>query len=352
MLRSSHNLCSAAMAHGTREGEKPHGIPGDIKAFTLIELLVSAAVLLVLILMVTSLVNNTRLVITGSRAHIEADTAARQVMDRIASDVLLMVKRRDVNYIFFKQAGNDAMFFFSGGPAYAGSTISSANLSRVNLIGYRVAVNNSVYHDTLGANMPVLERLGQALTWDGVNSGNSSNPGGMVYLTTGTGPTIASTWHELIGVAPYTSATNSAYQVLNSQVFRMEICFLLKSGTFALSGTSFSVNEAQYSNIPTAAPKTFVSSGYESDGNVYGIPPDLAGIVVAIAVMDDTTRKQITASQLVNVASKLGDSTGNGTQLPAEIWQNAVEGQGFAKSVGMSQAVASRIRIYQRIITL
>src|SRR5437879_1770459 len=89
--------------------------------FTLVEMLVSTAVLVLLILVVTQLVNSTALTATGSRKHTDADGQARMIFDRMANDFGRMVIRKDVDYLFTKQAGNDGMVFYSEAPAYFGT---------------------------------------------------------------------------------------------------------------------------------------------------------------------------------------------------------------------------------------
>ena len=56
-------------------------------AFTLVELLVAIAILILIMLAVSQLMNSTIAVTVGSFKHMDADTQARVVLDRIALDV-------------------------------------------------------------------------------------------------------------------------------------------------------------------------------------------------------------------------------------------------------------------------
>src|SRR5450432_275609 len=94
-------------------------------AFTLVEMLVSVAVLPLIIGIGTQLPNSATMTATASRKHMEADSQARLVFDRMALDFGRMLKRNDVDYIVkdsfntnTAMAGNNATFFYSEAPAY------------------------------------------------------------------------------------------------------------------------------------------------------------------------------------------------------------------------------------------
>jgi len=356
--------------------------------FTIVELLVSIAVLTIIVAFVAQLMNSATLTSTGSRKHMDADASARLIFDRMADDFAGMVKRPDVNYIFYKNGNgrttgsNDAMFFYSEAPAYSSGT---TNLSSAALLGYRINTGNTYY-----PGVPVLERLGQNLTWDQPNPGatpSDTAPGGMVFMTypagsstPATGSTLVTNWTTLIGSPPFTQQ-DPAYHVLSDQVFRMEICFLLNAGSFTVSAGTFKTTKAGFSNSPTAiynnslaivsgsASQPFVTSNYysgsngaDTPGNVYGMPPDLAGVVVTLALLDDSSRKT-GAGQLTAIGARLQDSlSGNTTpattvpsataQLPAQQWLSKITAAGFAATAGVSQSTVSQIRIYQRLFYL
>ena len=66
--------------------------------FTLVEMLVSIVLLALLILLVTQVVNTAAIVVRPATKHIDTDTQARTVFDRMAVDFAQMLKRTDIDY--------------------------------------------------------------------------------------------------------------------------------------------------------------------------------------------------------------------------------------------------------------
>ena len=111
---------------------------GRTGGFTLAELLVTIGVLVVLMLLFTQLFNSAATVTTLGHKQMDADSGARELLDRMAIDVMNMVKRSDVYYHLKAsttatdcpagecgtQPGNDEMAFYSNVPGYyaSGST--------------------------------------------------------------------------------------------------------------------------------------------------------------------------------------------------------------------------------------
>lgn len=287
-------------------------------AFTLVELLLAVAVLALLIILVAQLTNSAMLTTTESRKQMDAESQARTILDRIGSDLGKMVKRKDVDcYLKGWNAaatmeGNDTLFFFSETIGYFSGASLSAR-SPVTLVGYRInPATPSGY---------ALERLGQGLAWDGGNGADS-----MPFLTYAAGdgvPAPASTiegrWPGIVGAG----GTSPDYQAIGEQVFRFEYCYLLKDGTF--------------SNTPFIAPHTSVQGAQ-----------DILAIVVAIAILDNTSRK--IAPDLSLLSSKLPDSAP--PALMAETWRNIINDSHFATSVGLPQSAAGQVRVYQRFYYL
>src|SRR5207249_2617569 len=89
--------------------------------------------------------NSTASITTLGHKQMDADSQARQVLDRMAIDFAQMVKRSDVDYYVkssatsplrsVPQAGNDQIAFYSGVPGYYPTTGSQ---SPVSLVAYRV----------------------------------------------------------------------------------------------------------------------------------------------------------------------------------------------------------------------
>src|SRR5881227_3268251 len=136
--------------------------------FTLAELLVSTAVLGLLVLLATGLLNSVATITTLGHKQMDADSQARQLLDRMAIDFAQMVKRSDVDYYVkssaippptgvrnLLQAGNDTIAFYSTVPGYYPSTGSQ---SPVSLVAYRVNSQNK------------LERMGKGLVWNAVST--------------------------------------------------------------------------------------------------------------------------------------------------------------------------------------
>src|SRR6266513_5769795 len=71
---------------------------GCSRGFTLAELLVSVFVITLIILMVTQLMTSATAITRTGHKHIDTDTQARSVFDRMALDFAQMLKRTDVDY--------------------------------------------------------------------------------------------------------------------------------------------------------------------------------------------------------------------------------------------------------------
>ena len=263
-------------------------------AFSLIELLVATAVFALLLVLITMLFNNANALSTLSTKHLDADAQARLLLDRMAVDFSQMIKRRDVD-CFLKSASNqmiggsgkspnDQIAFFSEVPGYYPSTTAQ---SPVSLVAYRINASNS------------MERLGKGLLWNGASSGNP-----MVFLPL----TIAATWP-----AATDATADTDYEPMGSDIFRFEYFYLLKDGTLSITGAI----------------------------------SDVAGIGVAIAVIDPKSRVLVSDSQLEALAAQMEDFAA--TMKPGDLeknWQSAIE------SSTLPRAVIPSIHVYGRIFYL
>ena len=267
-------------------------------AFTLIELLISLAVTALIILMVAQLMTSTTAVARTGNKHIDTDTQARAVLDRMAIDFAKMLKRTDADYylkglVSYKghgkghgygqgkagkdQLGSDQIAFFSQVPGYYPSTASQSPLS---LVAYRV--NN----DSNSASYLQLERMGKGLLWNGVSSSNIP----IVFLPL----TIVATWPAATndfaqGQGPPSASQDSAYETIGPHVFRFEYFYLIKNGRLS------------------AAPWN-TDAGHTT---INGLT-DVQAIGVTIAVIDPAGRAIINAanpSSLFDLASDLTDFT-------------------------------------------
>jgi hypothetical protein len=305
-------------------------------AFTLIELLVSVAVLILLVILASQLLNSAAAITSLGHKRMDADSQARQLLDRMAIDFAQMIKRPDVDY-YLKSAetaapdcttcaaqtnGNDQIAFFA---ALAGYYPTPSFQSPISLIGYRInsSSGSSSYNK--------MERLSKGFIWNGVSS--SYKP--ILFLDSATAPTttISNQWP----VAVSSSATDAdcsntgCYEIAGSQLFRFEYYYLLKDGSF--------------SNRPwdTAAGHT----------NVGGMR-DVAAIIADIAVIDARSKVLLTNSQLATLNGVSGQppilidyAAG---MLPGQLgaaWQNALNGV-----TNLPRSALSGIRLYERYFYL
>ncbi len=272
---------------------------GERKAFTLLELLVSIAVLSLLVVMVTQLVNSTAVVTVFSTKNMDANEQARVLLDRLNTDFTRMVRRGDVDYLLkvkqtTPQAGNDLLAFFSEVPGY-----SNGSPSPVSLVAYRINTNLQ------------FERLGKGLLWNGASGAEAP----MVFLP----KTIALTWPAITNSA----ATDSNFETIGPQVFRFEYFYFLKNGV--CSATPWD---------PT------ISTG------INGLR-DVAAIAVVIAVIDPRSRNLITQDQLNTLAGQMEDFAEG--MKPGDLetqWQSKINAS------PLPRPVASSIRVYGRFFYL
>ena len=110
------------------------------------ELLVTMGVIVVLVILFTQLLNSAATTMTLGNKRMDADSQARQLLDRMAIDFDQMLKRSDVSYFVedsctelteAHETGNDQIAFFSAVPGYypSGSTSPRQARSRLSLIG-------------------------------------------------------------------------------------------------------------------------------------------------------------------------------------------------------------------------
>jgi type II secretion system protein J len=276
--------------------------------FTLVELLLAMAVLALLILFVTSLINSAATITTLDSKRMDADSQARQLLDRMAIDFTQMVKRSDVDYYLKSSAnpqtaGNDQLAFYSTVAGYCPATSTSAQRSPISLVSYRINSQNK------------LERMGKGLVWNG-----STTDTPMVFWAT-----IAATWPTAT-----TTASDPDYEEIGPQVFRFEYYYLLRNGT--VSDTPWDT-----------------SAGHTS---VTGMQ-DVAAIVADIAMIDPKSKVLLsdpqiatfTASSQANFLANYATGVAPG-QLLAQ-WQNKLDG-----ITSLPRPAVSGIRLYERYFYL
>ncbi len=356
------------------------------RAFTLAELLVSIAVITLVALLVTGLMNSASSLTVMGGKHISADTQARVVLDRMAVDFARMLKRTDVDYYLKTDcpscypghsyghsqghghrgdSSNDQITFFAQVPGYYPPTGAPSPIS---LVSYRVNSNVSG-NGSPGFNK--LQRMAVGLQWNGVSNGNyhqqnyycpifflpqsswttditqPNTPGAGYYLGQGWA------WPSSI----VSNAEDSSYETIGPGVFRFEYYYLLKNGY--ISENPF-INKAD----PTAP--------HYRDVNGMN---DVEAIVVSIAVIDSRSRALLTDQNILDLSAKMADfNTINQHPPPfhtyakandVEIQWNCVATNGAsgncnlgtvtfpdAEIAAMPKAAVSAIRVYTRYFDL
>ena len=269
-----------------------------VAGFTLIEIMVAVAVLVILILFVAQLTNSAAVITRVGNKHIDADTQARTVLDRLGFDIGRMIRRNDLDY-YIKgatgytghgnghgwgkkltggQQGSDQCAFFASVPGYYPQ---SSGQGPISLVAYRINQNST----TSTAPYLQMERMAKGLLWNGVdNRTNSTAVYPIVFLPN----TISSipSWSAAVNDDNSGQSIDADYEVVGSQVFRFEYWYLLKSGIL----TDVPWDQA-------ATPAHTWLNGWT----------DVQAIGVAIAVIDPASRALIPSSTLLDIASDLDD---------------------------------------------
>ena len=351
---TNHFKLSTARRNGHAFTLKQRGRRGG---FTLAEMLVSIAVLTLLVLMVTQLINSAAIVVRPANKHTDTDSQARGIFDRMAVDFGRMLKRTDVDYYFkanqnkypgksglhSKGGGaqgqtdlNDYIAFYSQVGGYDPFQGSSSPIS---LVSYRV---NGV---STSASYNRLERLGKALIWNGYSfSGNPNNPRypiPIVFLPL----TIAATWPAITNNQ---TDPDSQYETVGPQVFRFEYYYLLKNGNLT--------------DTPWDAAARPTQTSLTSPASI-GLT-DVEAIAVTIAVIDPQSRSLLTngdptEQNLLNLQLAMNDFKTQKGQGPMKNgvlevqWNQVITNPvTYPVTATMPRAVLSAIRIYNRYFDL
>ena len=299
--------------------------PENVRGFTLAELVVSVGVLVVLVLLFTQLLNSTASITKLGHKQMDADSQARQLLDRMAIDFAQLVKRSDVDF-FGKGTtapnsvggtmtvsgtipGNDRIAFFSAVPGYYPPTGSQ---SPVSLVAYRI--NSS----STSSSYNKMERMGKGLVWNGVSS--TDNPIVFMPLTIGPSTQVPlGTWPA----ATSGSTSDPAYETIGPQVFRFEYCYLRTDGTLSATPPSISGIAAIVVDIAVIDPKSKVLL----DNSAQVPPPN-----------DNITR----------LAATLADYNGQAPGVLLSNWRATID----ANALSLPRPAISGIRLYERFFYL
>src|SRR5438874_65827 len=294
-----------------------HKIPA---AFTLIEIIVSVAVLLLLVVLFGQMVNRATAITRVDSRHVDTDSQARAVLDKIAADIGRMVKRTDVDYYVKQptgynghgnghayghkvqtgQQGSDQITFFCQTPGYPESgTFTAAQQGPIALVAYRIN------EDSTQPAYLRLERMAKGMLWNSVsnnsNLNNQSTKLPLVFLP----QTIAGMgkpWYAAVNSDTTSSSQDPEYETIGPDVFRLEYYYLLKNG--AVKGEPWDVTvRTTQSTINTV----------RLSGTDYWAPiglGDVQAIAVAVAVIDRANRSlvnSVSSTALSDLASDLAD---------------------------------------------
>jgi hypothetical protein len=342
--------------------------------FTLAELLVSVFVLLIIIFMVAQLMTSATAITRTGNKHIDCDTQARAVFDRMALDFAQMLKRTDIDY-YVKQRngykghgnghgwgqgkngdlGSDQIAFFTQVAGY----YPSGAQSPISLVAYRVNESTSGW---AAASYGKLERMAKGLLWNGVDNGTNSPypivfaPGQVTATPNPTGPWNGP-WAPAINNDNNQSRSSDAdYEVIGPGVFRFEYYYLLKNGR---------VTDWPWDRFDFPSQQTI------TDPQKIGLS-QVEAIAVAIAVIDPAGRALIEAASsnagygdILDVAAEMPDfknarGRGVGGQKIGDLearWQSVVEsiastGRPPDSSLQFPPEAAKAIRIYNRYFDL
>jgi type II secretory pathway pseudopilin PulG len=337
------------------------------RGFTLAELLVSVFVVVIIILMVTQLMTSATAITRTGHKHIETDTQARVVFDRMALDFAQMVKRTDVDY-YVKQRtgynghgnghgwgqgrngdlGSDQIAFFSAVRGYYPSGDPAGAQSPISLVAYRVTESTQSW---AAASYGRLERMAKGLHWAGVDDNNATTkPYPIIFVpgqvTAGLGP-WGSQWQAAIkNDNPQNTSRDADYEVIGPGVFRFEYYYLLKNGRV----TDWPWDRWDFPSQQTIySPLQFGLSQVEA-------------IAVSIAVIDPPSRALI--QDILDVAADMADfrsarGRGVGGQRIGDLeaqWEGVVETiaqTGQTPSGRLIPAEAAKgIRVYNRYFNL
>jgi hypothetical protein len=266
-------------------------------------------VLLIIVFFVAQAMTSATAVTRTANKHIDTDTQARVVFDRMALDFAQMLKRTDVDYyvkggsaIYGQRHGNghgyghknqggqqgsDQIAFYSQVPGYYPATGSQSSVS---LVAYRIYEGTTTDPAYLR-----MQRMGKGLLWNGVDNPNKQpNHSGFTSPIVFLPQLITNTWPAATDGT--TVDVDNNCDVIGPGVFRFEYYYLLKTGAI----TPIPWNTDSQANWPVHTSMAGIGLG------------DVESITVAIAVVDPTARALIDAANagsLADLASDFADFT-------------------------------------------
>jgi prepilin-type N-terminal cleavage/methylation domain-containing protein len=217
----------------TREPALSRRARGKPSGLTLVELTVALAVLGLLVLALAQATEHASKTVFSGTDRMESDQQALAIFERIAADLRGIPARSDIDLVFKRQPGNDALYFISEAPAYFTGDPSASLRSPLALMGYWVGDDAT------------LLRLSKGLTWEGAPE---SQAGGAPVFLTAPAPaqapisesTLEGRWPRALAPGTGNEFQEADVHPLNHRVIRFEYCFELRPNPNGASGPAFS----------------------------------------------------------------------------------------------------------------
>src|SRR5581483_3482275 len=242
------------------------------------------------------------------------------------------------------QSGNDQLAFYSDTIGYGSASLKGDSKAPLSLIAYQVGYDLT---NDPNSKTPVLRRMGKGLGWE---PDNSKTYGSVAYLPI----TLNAMVSQLAPNYALFDNTNPDYKTAGSQVFRMEYTYLLKSNTTDPSGKTFA---GKLSPIPYWDSSMATGASVHTSANGFR---DIAAIVVAIAVMDSTSRvivndySKLSGLQATSIFPDAKDASNDGAYKGEIVaaWNAVVNDPNFATNANIPHTAAQAVRVYQRYFYL
>lgn len=267
---------------------------GGRGAFSLVEVLVAMAVFLFMAVMVASITGGVSQIAGQSQRRMSVDGGVRQSLSRISADFSRAIIRSDLPFRIEKKPGNDSLIFLAAAEGYSAGR-------GITMLGYQVA-NES------------LQRGAEATTW-------TSNGSSALSFTSVTNAAASSS---------YLTIDSANYEILEPDIFRMEVAFLMGDGTIQ-STVGTNAGSTTYIASFASTPRTASSNA-------------IRAVIVTVAAVDSRARKLMTPSEYSQLADNFSDATVGSDPLTA--WKGYLTNS----PVVLPQQFREGIRIYQRYI--
>ncbi|MCX6962646.1 MAG: hypothetical protein NTZ08_09385, partial [Verrucomicrobia bacterium] len=229
-----------------------------------------------------------------SQRRMSVDGGVRQSLSRISADFSRAIIRSDLPFRIEKKSGNDSLVFLAAAEGYSSGR-------GITMLGYQVA-------------NATLQRGAEATTW---------TPSGATALSF-TSVTNA------VSSNSYLSIDSSNYEILEPDIFRMEVAFLMGDGVIK---STVGTNAASTTYIAS-----FASTARTASSNA------IRAVIVTVAAVDSRARALMTPSEYSQLANNFSDATAGSDPLTA--WKGYLTNS----PVVLPQPVREGIRIYQRYI--